>query len=154
MVCMWNRFLKPWSLEIASRWHWRQLWSTAYTFHPPQARLQRGSTLLKLGRLEQAAADFSELVCTCFYSSICIPQKQMISESGKAWIIHHKGTHIWICTPKLESKPVKSVVLTQQKSEALTMVEHLNGWSMVCLLYAVAPPPYVCPRAHKNGWLE
>ena len=83
MVCMWNRFLRPWSLEIASRWHWRQLWSTAYTFHPPQARLQRGSTLLKLGRLEQAAADFSELVCTCLYSSICITQKQTIIESGE-----------------------------------------------------------------------
>ena len=23
----------------------------------------------------------------------------------------------------------------------------------MCLLYAVAPPPYVCPRAHKNGRL-
>ena len=85
--CSWfvceTGFWGPWWLEIASMWHWRQLWSTAYTFHPLQARLQRGSTLLKLGRLEQAAADFSELVCTCFYSSICIPQKQTISESGE-----------------------------------------------------------------------
>ena len=32
------------------------------TFKPSQARLQRGNTLLKLGRLEQAAADYNELV--------------------------------------------------------------------------------------------
>lgn len=112
-----------------------------YTFHPSQARLQRGSTLLKLGRLEQAAADFSELVCTCFYSSICIPQNQGAVKVGKAWIIHHKSGHMGLCTPKLESDQSKWIVSIIQKSEALTMLEHLTSWSIVCLLYAAA---YIC----------
>ena len=157
MICMWNMFLRPWSLEIACIQvaleevvkhciHISPLTGTAsarkYTFEVRE-------TWASCSRLQWAGI-------SCFYSSICIPQKKW----GRPGSFIRK-VDIWKEGPIFEYVRLSLKVTGQMSSLnptkiwcSITMVEHLNWWSMVCLLYAVAPPPYVCPRAHKNGWLE
>ena len=153
MICLWNWFLRPWSLEIVFRW----LWSTAYTLHPSQARLQRGSTLLKLGRLDQAAADFSELVCSyvpvftlSFAFTILHTVEQKSSEDGEGlnhstrkWTYRGRGPYLNMCISKLVSSlPYKMSSFNHAKIWCFNhaLVECLNGWPGVFAICSCLTP--------------